>query len=141
MDQVHHSVTLTPTLVIQNTSGDTLGIVHFGGGWLNNVSVAFEVVDAAGKKIPAIETVSLHSTLAGTRVWVSLLRPGESIAWNPDEATSFSIAQKGNYRLIAHVQIAVPETQFEVGIADSERLQITDAVHSFDSGAVAFSVE
>ncbi len=140
LDQVDHSVTLAPTLEIRNTSDDTLGIVYLGD-WLANASVDYEILDSAGNKILPNRTVYLRSTLVGARIFVRLLKPGESIAWNPGVATSYSITKKGNYRLFAHVKVAVPEPMFEVGMADRDRLQISSTVHSFDSDAVTFSVE
>jgi hypothetical protein len=140
LDQVDHSVTLVPTLVIRNTSNDTLGIVYLGD-FLANASVDYEILDSAGEKILPHRTVSLRSTLVGARVLVRLLKSGESIAWNPEVATSYPISKKGIYRLFAHVKVAVPEPMFEVGMADADKLQISTIVHSFDSDAVTFSVE
>jgi len=93
LDQVDHSVTLAPTLEIRNTSDDTLGIVYLGD-WLANASVDYEILDSAGNKILPNRTVYLRSTLVGARIFVRLLKPGESIAWNPGVATSYSITRK-----------------------------------------------
>lgn len=140
LDQIDHSVTLAPTLEIRNTSDDTLGIVYLGD-FLSNAGVDYEILDSAGNKILPNRTVYLRSTLVGARIFVRLLKPGESIAWNPGVATSYSITKRGNYRLFAHVKVAVPEPMFEVGMADADRLQISSTIHSFDSGVVTFSVE
>ena len=141
MDQLHQSITLNPTLELKNTSSDTLGLDH--GRWgLDNVTVDYELFAPAGSKMRAIGTVSLRSVLAGTRVWVSLLKPGESITWSQNEATNYAVARRGMYRIIAHVHVAVPDPQMVAWCVPLiEAAQITGSVHHFDSDAFTFSVE
>jgi hypothetical protein len=141
MDQVHQTITLNPTLELKNTSSSTLGL-DWGGGWITNVSDDYELLDSAGSKIPAIRTVSLNSTLAGTRVSVSLLKPGESITWSQNEATIYAVSKRGRYRIIAHVLVSVPDPyKVALCVPLAEAAQITGSVHHFDSDAFTFSVE
>jgi hypothetical protein len=141
IDQVHQSITLNPTLELKNTSSDTLGLDH--GRWgLDNVAIDYELFAPAGSKMRAIGTVSLRSVLAGTRVCVSLLKPGESITWSQNEATNYAVARRGMYRIIAHVHVAVPDPQMVAWCVPlAEASQITGSVHHFDSDAFTFPVE
>ena len=134
------SIALSPELELTNTTQRTLGITHLGGG-ISDIKIEYNLRDMKGHIISLERRDFLGPTLSGARVWVTLLRPGESMRWKPEEALIYSHVQKQKYLLTAHLSIEPPSSVLETNLSDSDRDQITKSPLVFDSGDFVITVQ
>ena len=133
------SIALSPELELTNTTHETIGITHFGGA-ISSIKIEYHLRDMKGHVIPLERRDSLGSTLSGARVWVTLLRPGESMRWKPEEALIYFHVQKQKYLLTAHISIETPDPVWETNLSDGDRGHITKSPEVFDSGDFVITV-
>ena len=134
------SIRLSPELRLTNLTKSVVGIEHFGGQ-ITIARLDYRFTDENRNEIPLLRRDFLGSTLAGIRIWTTLLSPDESVQWTPDEALVYPKVPKGRYWLVAHLEFGAPTPVADIGLSYGEKGEIDHKRQTFDSSPLEISVE